>query len=133
MQLDGARVAVQGFGNVGNATARLMSEAGAKVVAVSDAWGGIYNKNGLDIARLIEHVAKTGRVMGFAEAESIAKARELLAVATPKTEPEAASTQQSDQPRVHPRPCPCCGGRMIVIEVFARGGAPRHKPSIDTS
>ena len=57
-------------------------------------------------------------------AESIAKAHELLAVATPQTEPEAASTQQSDQPRVHPRPCPCCGGRMIVIEVFARGGAP---------
>ena len=66
-------------------------------------------------------------------AESIAKARELLAVATPHTEPEAASTQQSDQPRVHPRPCPCCGGRMIVIEVFARGGTPRLKPSIDTS
>jgi len=66
-------------------------------------------------------------------AESIAKARELLAVATPQTEPEAASTQQSDQPRVHPRPCPCCGGRMIVIEVFARGGSPSHKPSIDTS
>ena len=66
-------------------------------------------------------------------AESIAKARELLAVATPQTEPEAASTQQSDQPRVHPRPCPCCGGRMIVIEVFARSGTPRHKPSIDTS
>ena len=66
-------------------------------------------------------------------AESIAKARELLAVATPQTEPEAASRQQSDQPRVHPRPCPCCGGRMIVIEVFARGGAPSHKPSIDTS
>jgi hypothetical protein len=66
-------------------------------------------------------------------AESIAKARELLAVAIPQTEPEAASTQQSDQPRVLPRPCPCCGGRMIVIEVFARGGTPRHKPSIDTS
>ncbi len=73
-------------------------------------------------------------------AESIAKARELLAVATPQTKPEAASTPEPDQPRVLPRPCPCCGGRMIVIEVFARGQAPRHKPSpaaivirIDTS
>ena len=42
-------------------------------------------------------------------ADSIAKVRELLAVATPETEPEAASTQQSDQPRVLPRSCPCCG------------------------
>ena len=93
------------------------------------------------IRRFLMHVLPKGfhRIRHYGlfangnRAESIAKARELLAVATPKTEPEAASTQQSDQPRVHPRPCPCCGGRMIVIEVFARGGAPRHKPSIDTS
>src|ERR1700682_1153198 len=61
-------------------------------------------------------------------AESIATARELLAVATPETEPEAASTQQSDQPRVLPRPCPCCGGRMIVIELFAPGCEPSWRP-----
>ena len=73
-------------------------------------------------------------------AESIAKARELLAVVTPQTEPEAASTPEPDQPRVLPRPCPCCGGRMIVIEVFARGCGPTYRPTpaptpirIDTS
>ena len=43
-----------------------------------------------------------------------------------------------DQPRVLPRPCPCCGGRMIVIETFARGCEPKHRPTpppirIDTS
>ena len=48
MTLDGARVAVQGFGNVGYAAARLLHEAGCRVVAVSDVSGGIYNGNGLD-------------------------------------------------------------------------------------
>ena len=70
-------------------------------------------------------------------AESIAKARELLAVPVSSEPPE---TPAAEQARMLPRPCPCCGGRMIVIEVFARGQAPRHKPSpaaivirIDTS
>src|ERR1700676_4813977 len=100
------------------------------------------------IRRFLMHVLPKGfhRIRHYGllangnRAESIAKARELLAVATPETEAEAASTPQPDQPRVLPSPCPCCGGRMIVIEVFARGQAPRHKPSpaaivirIDTS
>ena len=72
-------------------------------------------------------------------AENIAKARELLAVAppAPKLEPAKAA---ADEPRVLPTPCPCCGGRMHVIEVFARGSEPRHRPTpmravirIDTS
>jgi hypothetical protein len=71
--------------------------------------------------------------------ENIAHARELLAVpARPKeTEtPEAAL----EQPDVLPRPCPCCGGRMIIIETFARGCEPEYRPTpppaairIDTS
>jgi hypothetical protein len=100
------------------------------------------------IRRFLMHVLPKGfhRIRHYGlfananRAESIAKARELLAVATPETKPEAASTPEPDQPRVLPHPCPCCGGRMIVIEVFARGQAPRHKPSpaaivirIDTS
>jgi hypothetical protein len=70
--------------------------------------------------------------------ESVARARELLAVALPpKPEPAKAA---ADEPRVLPTPCPCCGGRMHVIEVFARGTQPRHQPTpmhavirIDTS
>jgi hypothetical protein len=93
------------------------------------------------IRRFLMHVLPKGfhRIRHYGlfangnRAESIAKARELLAVATPETKPEAASTPEPDQPRALPRPCPCCGGRMIVIEVFARGEAPTHKPSIDTS
>ena len=49
MSLRGASVAVQGFGNVGSVTARLLGQAGAKIVAISDSRGGIYNPNGIDI------------------------------------------------------------------------------------
>ena len=53
--------------------------------------------------------------------ENVAKARELLALHAPSCEPKPA-----DPPPPHPRACPCCGGRMRVIEVFTRGQAPRH-------
>jgi hypothetical protein len=81
-------------------------------------------------------------------AANIAKARALLAVAPAMPMPESKSeasaepkpTAEPEQPCIQPRPCPCCGGRMIVIEVFARGETPRHRPSpkpapirIDTS
>jgi glutamate dehydrogenase (NAD(P)+) len=55
VSLRGAAVAVQGFGNVGSVTARLLHEAGAKVVAVSDSRGGVYNLQGLDIPTLYAH------------------------------------------------------------------------------
>src|SRR5450631_2560781 len=59
--------------------------------------------------------------------ESFARARELLAVAPPpKPEPAKAA---ADEPRALPTPCPCCGGRMHVIEVFARSCEPRHRPT----
>jgi hypothetical protein len=63
-------------------------------------------------------------------ADNIARARELLAV--PKPESKSASPDASDanEPPVHS--CPCCGGRMIVIETFKRGAAPRHQPSPPT-
>ncbi len=70
----------------------------------------------------------------------IARARELLAMPPRMTEPETNATFEPDQPRVLPRPCPCCGGRMIIIETFARGCQPKHRPTaappairIDTS
>ena len=62
-------------------------------------------------------------------AANVAKARELLGVTPPqkKAEPDPVAV---DGPRVHPRPCPCCGGRMLIIEVFDRGWVPRHHPSL---
>ncbi len=70
-QIDGATVAVQGFGNVGSAAARLFDKRGAKIVAVSDVKGGIANSHGLDIPALTAHVAQTGSVVGFADAEPL--------------------------------------------------------------
>ncbi len=75
--LDGARVVIQGFGNVGSATAKLMHQAGAKVIAVSDARGGIYNPNGLDIPSLLHCAGRDGCIQAYRDAEPITN-KELL-------------------------------------------------------
>ena len=71
-------------------------------------------------------------------AASIARARELLGVEPRAVEPGEEKVAAPDEPRVLPCPCPRCGGRMIVIEMFARGCEPRWRPTpapirIDTS
>ena len=71
LPLRGARVVVQGFGNVGSVTAALMHELGARVVAVSDAQGGIYHTHGLDIPKLLTHQQENRTVANFPEAEAI--------------------------------------------------------------
>ena len=63
--------AVQGFGNAGSNAARLISELGTKVVAVSDSQGGIFSSKGLDIDAVNQHKRETGSVIGFAGAEDI--------------------------------------------------------------
>lgn len=72
LDVEGARVAVQGFGNVGSWTARAAAELGCSVVAVSDVNGGIHNAAGLDIGSLVRHVEEAGTVVGFPDAEPIA-------------------------------------------------------------
>ena len=64
MPLEGATVAIQGFGNVGSVTARLIAQAGAKVVAVSDSHGGVYSEAGLDVESLYEY-RQAGGVLGL--------------------------------------------------------------------
>ena len=64
MDLRGARIAVQGFGNVGSVAAELFAEAGAKIVAVQDHTGTIVNTNGLDLAKLVP-ISRTEGVVGF--------------------------------------------------------------------
>ncbi len=71
MPLNGATVAIQGFGNVGSWTARLIEETGAKVIALSDIRGGIFNPNGIDMLRAWEHATKTGSIVDLAETEPI--------------------------------------------------------------
>ncbi|MGA8044168.1 MAG: Glu/Leu/Phe/Val dehydrogenase [Terracidiphilus sp.] len=79
MPLKGATVAVQGFGNVGSITAQMLYEAGAKIIAVSDSTGCVYNEHGLDIPSLMHLKALTRHVEGFPEAENLNPA-ELLAM-----------------------------------------------------
>ena len=69
--IEGARIAGQGFGNVGGIAARLFQEAGAKVVAVQDHTGSLYKSTGIDAVALLDHVAKTGGVGGFPEADAV--------------------------------------------------------------
>ncbi|WP_028050330.1 Glu/Leu/Phe/Val dehydrogenase [Cellulomonas sp. URHD0024] len=65
VKLDEVTAAVQGFGKVGSHAARFLSEAGTRVVAVSDESGGVVRSDGLDVAALLRHVQRTGRVAGF--------------------------------------------------------------------
>lgn len=67
-----ARIAVQGLGNVGGVAARLFADAGARVVAVQDHGGAIYNEAGLNVAALLSHVARHSSVAGYSDAEVLA-------------------------------------------------------------
>jgi glutamate dehydrogenase (NAD(P)+) len=64
LQLAGARVAVQGFGNVGEAAARSLADMGARIVAVTDVGGGVQDPDGLDVHRLTRHLEETGTIAG---------------------------------------------------------------------
>jgi hypothetical protein len=79
-----------------------------------------------------------GLCAGTTKAEHIATARKLLGVQTPNGSPDSVSTDATDDDA--DTPCPCCGSRMRIIEVFKRGQTPKHRPSprpitisIDTS
>jgi glutamate dehydrogenase (NAD(P)+) len=71
MPLAGARVAIQGFGNLGSFAARFFAEAGAKVIAVSDANGGVFNAPGLDLTALLEYSRQNRTVRGFPGGQEI--------------------------------------------------------------
>lgn len=71
LKTEAPSVVVQGFGNVGAIAARLLHESGYKIVAVSDVYGGIYNKDGLDIPRLQAWLSEMGKVSGFRNSEDV--------------------------------------------------------------
>jgi hypothetical protein len=96
------------------------------------------------IRRFLRHVLPTGfhRIRHYGlfasanRADNIATARAFLDVAAPAADPQQQSDIAPDAPRLLPCPCPRCGARMIVIEVFASGREPRWRPTpstIDTS
>jgi hypothetical protein len=97
------------------------------------------------LPRGLHRIRHYGLLASSSRAENIARARELLAVPTPSTnlsdnaKPDEAAADATE-PASPSNPCPCCGGRMIVIEIFARGTTPRYRPNapmvairIDTS
>jgi Putative transposase len=80
-----------------------------------------------------------GLLASGSRAANIARARQLLAVPVRSEQQDTSEAQAPDEPRMLPRPCPSCGGRMFIIETFARGSQPKHRPTpapairIDTS
>ena len=92
------------------------------------------------LPRGFHRIRHYGLLASGTRAANIARARQLLAVPARSEQQDASEAPAADQPRMLPRPCPCCGGRMFIIETFARGCEPKHRstPSpaaigIDTS
>ena len=94
--LAGATLAVQGFGNVGSQTARLLHEAGARMVAVSDREGAIRNDRGIDVHALLKHHSETKTVVGFKGAEAMDPG-DLLTMAVDILVPAATDNQITEQ------------------------------------
>ncbi len=90
-----ARVAVQGFGNVGGNAARLLHERGYRIIAVSDSGGGILNEDGLDITSVMAHKDKTRGVSGYGGARDISN-EELLTCDCDILIPSALSDQLNE-------------------------------------
>ncbi len=92
INLNGARVAVQGYGNAGSIAARLLHEDGAKIIAVSDTHGGIFNPKGFDPVEVLRHKTETGSVVGFKDTDAISNS-ELLTVGCDILIPAALENQ----------------------------------------
>lgn len=92
MQLPGASVAVQGFGNVGSTAALLAHLSGSKVQAVSDVQGAIHNADGIDILALQGYVRRTGSVVGYPDADPL-PAHDLLTLPVDVLIPAALQNQ----------------------------------------
>jgi hypothetical protein len=93
------------------------------------------------IRRFLTHVLPKGlhRIRHYGlfangnRAANIARARELLAMPSRPKPAETSETTAAHEPRVLPRPCRCCGGRMIIVETFAGGCQPKHRPAPATA
>lgn len=92
LELDHARVAIQGFGNVGRAAARIAHQLGCRVVAVSDVHGGVHRDAGLDVPALEAHMDEHGSVEGFPGSEPVGNA-ELLEIDCDVLIPAAVENQ----------------------------------------
>ncbi|MEF2278198.1 Glu/Leu/Phe/Val dehydrogenase [Deinococcus sp. YIM 134068] len=73
LPLEGARIAVQGFGNVGNAAARIFHDAGAKVVAIQDVTGTVYSEGGINPYTAAAHLSRTGKITDLPDTEELTR------------------------------------------------------------
>lgn len=101
INMEGATVAVQGFGNVGTVAADLLYDDGCKIIAVSDVRGGIYNRNGIDIKKLLPYAKKNRSVVKFPGTKPISN-QELLELECDILVPAALENQITEEnaPRV---------------------------------
>ncbi|QHS21727.1 Glu/Leu/Phe/Val dehydrogenase [Virgibacillus sp. MSP4-1] len=104
LDLTEATAAIQGFGNVGSMTAKFLHQLGVKIAAVTDAKGGIYNNNGLDIPKLLEFVNKGNIASEYTEADSISN-EEMFALPVDILIPAAIENQVTKEtaPKIQAR------------------------------
>src|ERR1700737_2643294 len=115
------------------------SSSAGESVSPMNCGAGIATETGVATTRPAEltHVLPKGlhRIRHYGlfangnRAANPARARELLAVPSRPKPAETSATAAADEPRAMPRPCRCCGDRMIIIETFARGCQPNHHPA----
>ena len=96
IDIKGAKVVVQGFGNVGSFAARFIEELGAKIIAVSDVNGAIYNPDGFSVAAIEKEIAEKKTVVGLAGAKQISNS-ELLELECDVLVPAALENQITDE------------------------------------
>jgi glutamate dehydrogenase/leucine dehydrogenase len=99
LDLNGARLTIEGFGNVGKPTARFLAEKGVKLVGASDSKGTIYNPEGLDVEELIRIKETTGSVTNYKKGE-VLKSTDILTISTdifvPAARPDVITEANSD-------------------------------------
>ena len=78
MPVEGCRIIIQGFGNVGSNAAELLQEVGCKIIGIAEYDGGLYNANGMDIHALLRHREHHGTIVGFQGAEAVESAELIL-------------------------------------------------------
>ena len=92
LDLEGATIAIQGFGNVGSVSADLLARAGATIVAIADAEGGVYNAKGLDVARMLDFAREHKTIDNFPGGEPLTN-EELFALDADVLIPAALENQ----------------------------------------
>ncbi len=84
------------------------------------------------LPRGFHRIRHYGLFANTSRADNIVRARELLAMPKPRNDATDPSSTDASEPQTLSHPCPCCGGRMIIIETFERGASPRYRPTAPT-